>query len=238
MVAVRTSMPPVLSIVHRWIDGSGACRWRLVASWWLMQEVLHTMRCTAVRFHGRAAGDRHVQSVRAEPASLRPRAARGACVRSGTMQRHPWGLVSLWGCVRRRVCRAGGRVGCGCARGNTRPQRRSAPCACRAIALPGIRSLATTTEAVGKLLGFRHTARRRLRRAVCEGVGSRGSLEPGATEQRALRMPSPLLLRRKRAVVGRGHGCGQRTRERRWRRAVPRPSARQIAFGYVGFLSL
>ena len=28
---------------------------------------------------------------------------------------------------------------------------------------------------------------------VCEGVGSRGSLEPGAMEQRALRMPSPLL---------------------------------------------
>ena len=46
-------------------------------------------------------------------------------------------------------------------------------------------------------------------------VGSRGSLEPGAMEQRALRMPSPLLLRRERVVVGRGHG--QRTRERRWR---------------------
>ena len=37
VVAVRTSMPPVLSIVHQWVDGSGACRWRLVASWWLMQ---------------------------------------------------------------------------------------------------------------------------------------------------------------------------------------------------------
>ena len=51
-----------------------------------------------------------------------------------------------------------------------------------------------------------------------------GSLEPGATEQRALRMPSPFLLRRERAVVGRGHG--QRTRERRWRRAVPRQLGR------------
>ena len=79
VVAVRTSMLPcVLSIVRRWGDGSGACSWQLVASWWLMQEVLHSVRCTAVRFHGRAAGDRHVQSVRAEPASLRPRAARGA----------------------------------------------------------------------------------------------------------------------------------------------------------------
>ena len=46
---------------------------------------------------------------------------------------------------------------------------------------------------------------------VVKGVGSRGSLEPGAMAQRALRTPSPLLLRRERAVVGRGHG--QRTRE-------------------------
>ena len=68
----------------------------------------------------------------------------------------------------------------------------------------------------GKLsLGARHTARRRLWHAgLCEGVGSRGSLELGATEQRALWMPSPLLLRRESVVVGRGHG--QRTREWRW----------------------
>ena len=49
VVAVRTSMLPcVLSIVRRWVDGSGACSWQLVASWWLMQEVLRTMHCTAV----------------------------------------------------------------------------------------------------------------------------------------------------------------------------------------------
>ena len=48
----------------------------------------------------------------------------------------------------------------------------------------------------------RHTARRRLRRAVCEGVGSRGSLEPDAMAQRALRTPSPLLLRRERVRWG------------------------------------
>ena len=51
-------------------------------------------------------------------------------------------------------------------------------------------------------LGARHTARRRLRRAVCEGVGSRGSLEPDAMAQRALRTPSPLLLRRERVRWG------------------------------------
>ena len=40
-----------------------------------------------------------------------------------------------------------------------------------------------TTEAVGKLLGFRHTARRRLRRAVCEereGAGVAGAGCEGA----------------------------------------------------------
>ena len=58
---------------------------------------------------------------------------------------------------------------------------------------------------------------------VCEGVGSRGSLEPGAMEQRALRTPSPLLLPRERVVVGRGHGCGQRTREMRWWRGCRLP---------------
>ena len=54
---------------------------------------------------------------------------------------------------------------------------------------------ATTTEAVGTLLGFRHTARRRLRRAGLWRSREPGSLEPGAMEQRALRMPSMLLLR-------------------------------------------
>ena len=211
-------MPPVLSIVHQWVDGSGACRWRPVASWWLMQEVLHTMRCTAVRFHGRAAGDRHVQSVRAEPASLRPRAARGACVRSGTMQRHPWGLVSLWGCVRRRVCRAGGRVGCGCARGNTRPQRRSAPCACRAHAVlsrcPDSHAT-TTTEAGWQALGVppHSTAQA----AACRFVKERepGSLELDARVQHALRMPSPLLLRGAAWWWGVSMGSAP---ERGWRR--------------------
>ena len=55
---------------------------------------------------------------------------------------------------------------------------------CYAAVLPGMRSLATTTEAVGRLLGFRHTARRRLRRAGLwrsrEGAGVAGAGCDGA----------------------------------------------------------
>ena len=54
---------------------------------------------------------------------------------------------------------------------------------------------------------------------VVKGVGSRGSLEPGAMEQRALRMPSPLL----RISVGNvwwwGVAMGSAP-ERRWRRGA------------------
>ena len=127
---------------------------------------------------------------------------------------HPWGSC-LW-----RMCapqgvpcrRAGGQAVRKASSGSTQPSRRSAPCYVLCCRAARIRSPPTTTEAVGKLLGFRHTARRRLRRAVCE-EREPASLEPGAMEQRALRTPSLLLLRRESAVVGRGHGCGQRTRE-------------------------
>jgi hypothetical protein len=104
----------------------------------------------------------------------------------------PVGLVSLWGCVRRRVRRARGRAGgqwVRCARGSMQTRRRTALCYVLCCRASRIRSLATSRGAVGTLLGFRHTARRMLRRAVCGGVGSRGSLEPGAMEQRALRVP-------------------------------------------------
>ena len=153
------------------------------------------MRCTAVRFHGRAAGDRHVQSVRAEPASLRPRAARGACVRSGTMQRHPWGLVSLddvcgAGCAVQEGGRAVGALGG--ARSHCEGARRA-----HAVRMPCYRAARIRTpprpqRLGGKLLGFRHTARRRLRRAVCEGAGAGGRW---SWMRWALRTPSPLLLR-------------------------------------------
>ena len=74
-------------------------------------------------------------------------------------------------------CRRAGRRAVGNVRskGSMRPLWRSAPCACRAAVLPGFaRSPRRSREAVGKLLGFRHTARRRLRRA-----GLWRSREPG-----------------------------------------------------------
>ena len=136
-------------------------------------------------------------------------AAGGKCVRSGMGQRKPMGVSG--GCA--TGCAVQGGEEAGCEEGAL--GEHAAIAEERAVRMPcyraaRIRSLATSREAVGKLLGFRHTARRRLRRAVCGGVGSRGSLEPGAMGQRALRTPSPLLLRRESAVVGRGHG--QRTR--------------------------
>ena len=82
--------------------------------------------------------------------------------------------LSVGGCVRHRVRRAGGQRG-SCARGGM--LRRSTPCTCAVLPCgrPVDSHATTTTEAVGKLsLGARHTAWRRLRRAVCEGVGGRG----------------------------------------------------------------
>ena len=53
---------------------------------------------------------------------------------------------------------------------------------------------ATSREAVGKLLGVRHTTRHRLRRAACEERGREpGRWEPHVMEKYALRTPSPLL---------------------------------------------
>ena len=57
---------------------------------------------------------------------------------------------------------------------------------------------------------------------VVKGVGSRGSLEPGAMEQRALRTPSPLLLRRERVRWGVAMAVGsERTREWMEERGCP-----------------
>ena len=161
--------------------------------------VRRSVRPIASRAHGGATG-RSGLCVRmcVRDPRHRDRVQLEACA----AERHPWGACSSGGGVRRRVRRAGGRAGgqwVKCARGSTQPSRRIAPCACCAAALPGFaRSPRAQRLWASSLLGFRHTARRRLRRAVCGGVGSRGSLEPGAMEQRALRMPSP-LLRRERA---------------------------------------
>ena len=136
------------------------------------------------------------------------------------MQRHPWGAgVSGDGCAAGCAVQEGGRAVGEVRSGSMRPLRRSALCACRAAVLPAIRSLAMTTEAEGKLLGFRHTARRRLRRAVCEereGAGVAGAgCEGAARASDAVSAPPS----GKCEVVGRGHG--RRTRERRWRGCRP-----------------
>ena len=111
-------------------------------------------------------------------------------MRSGMWQRQPWDL-SLCG----RMCAPQGPPGRRAARvvRSGGMLRRSTPCTCAVLPCGRpVDSLASTsTEAVGKLsLGARHTARRRLRRAVCEGAGL---LELDARVQRALRTPSPLL---------------------------------------------
>ncbi|KAL1499020.1 hypothetical protein AB1Y20_013536 [Prymnesium parvum] len=83
----------------------------------------------------------------------------------------------------------------GCEESALGGSRCAGACRCRAAVLrccPDALA-ATTTEAVGKLLGFRHTARHRLRCADAVSVAP-----PSGT-----------------CEVGRGHGCGQRTRERR-----------------------
>jgi len=61
--------------------------------------------------------------------------------------------------------------------------------------------------------GVRHTARRRLRRAGCEGAGvgiAGAGCDGAARAADAVSVASH--LRRQSVVVGCGHGCGQRTR--------------------------
>jgi len=131
---------------------------------------LRSMRCTTMRLHGRP-------HAREGPAPLWTRAAGGACACGAARCSDIRGGSCLWRrCAPQGApCRGAGGQWVRRAQGGMQPRRRIALCACRAAVLPGIRSLATTTEAVGTLLGFRHTARRRVRRAVCEERGgSRG----------------------------------------------------------------
>ena len=128
------------------------------------------------------------------PAPPRPRAAGGLRACAAARGSESRGACVSRGCVRRRVRRTRGRAGGKWVRSGEHAataEERAVLCA----VLPCCPdSLARHEQrGCGQALGFRHTARRRLRRAGCEGVGSRGSLEPGAMEQRALRTPSPLL---------------------------------------------
>ena len=100
------------------------------------------------------------------------RAARGACVRSRQSgSATSVGCVCLWGCAAQGVpCkRAVGLQGGRCTlRGGSHcgGARRARVLCCHAV-VSWIRSLATSSRAGGKLLGVRHTARRKVRRAVC-----------------------------------------------------------------------
>ena len=85
------------------------------------------------------------------------------------------GLVSLEDvCATGCAVQEGGRAAGEGALGEHAAMRRSAPCYVLCCRAARDSLAATTTEAVGKLLGFRHTARRRLRRA-----GLWRSREPG-----------------------------------------------------------
>ena len=130
--------------------------------------------------------------------------------------------------------RAGGRAVRKARSGSTQPSRRSAPCYVLCCRAARIRSLATTTEAVGKLLGFRHTARRRLRRAGLwrsrePGVAGAGCDGAESAADAVSAPPSGTC-----EVVGRGHG--QRTRERRWRRGC-RPFSTGTNYSEVSYLA-
>ena len=112
----------------------------------------------------------------------------------------------ITGLVSPGLCGAGcavqGGEEAGCEEGALRVERaataeeRAVCMACCSGAAPDPRA-ATSRGVVGTLLGFRRTARRRLRRAVCGGAQRRepDALEQYAREQYALRTRSPQLLR-------------------------------------------
>ena len=124
------------------------------------------------------------------------------------------GLVSLEDvCAAGCAVQEGGRAVGEASSGSMQSRRRTAPCyvpRCRAAAPPGF---ARHHDHRGWVASSWGSATQHGAGCGVQFVKERepGSLEQGAMEQRALRMPSPLLLRRERAVVGRGHG--QRTRE-------------------------
>jgi len=119
------------------------------------------------------AGQLGVRMYVLDLAPPRPRAAGGVCVgsrQSGSdtsVRRESLGMCGT-GCA----VQEGGQLGCkeeGALRG-ARSNCGGASAVrmpCYGAAVPWIRSLATSSRAGGKLLGVRHTARRKVRRAVC-----------------------------------------------------------------------
>ena len=102
------------------------------------------------------------------------RSVRGVCA-AAVRQRHPWGLVSLWGCVQRKVRRARRRAGSGQgALGGAHSQGGARRAMCYAAVLPGFaRSPRAERLWTSSLLApaTQHGAGCGVQ--VCGGVGSR-----------------------------------------------------------------
>ena len=112
---------------------------------------------------------------------------------------------------------------------SVRRQRRSAPCAWHAaVVLPRISAQPRAEMMGGKLLGSAAQPGAGCgTRSPATGAGCVGAICEGAIcVADAISAAPPWCS----VVVGRGHGCGQRTRERRWRRGCHVSSV--IAFGY------
>ena len=137
------------------------------------------------------------------------------------------------------VRRAGGRAG-GLRRdarfGSVGRQRRSAPCHA-AARHPGFASR-HEQRGCGQALGCPpHSTAQAAAcslRGAREGAGAMGAACDGEVCAADAVSAAP-HLRRENAVVGRGHGCGQRTRAMVSREGA---SARVIVVGYVGFRTL
>ena len=128
-------------------------------------------------------------------------------------ERHPWGHVSLEDvCAAGCAVQEGGRMGrqwVRCAR-STRPLR-SGPCYVLCGRAARIRSLATSREVVGKLLLLPHST---AQAAACRFVEERDGAGGRWSRVRWSRGRCGRLrcsASGSSAVVGRGHGCGQRT---------------------------
>ena len=131
------------------------------------------------------------------------------------------GLVSPGSCGAGCAVQGGEEAGCeeGALRWSVRRQRRSAPCAWRAaVVLPRIRA-----EMMGE--NYWVPPHSPAQAASCSARGAQRR-EPDAMEERALRTPSPQLLRGAVWWWGVAMAVGSAPRA---------PSARSvIAFGYVG----
>ena len=152
-------------------------------------------------------------------------AAGGKCVRSGMGQRKPMGVSG--GCA--TGCAVQGGEEAGCEEGALRVERaataeeRAVCMACCSGAAPRIRAQPRAEMMGGKLLGSAAQPGAgcgvRCTRSPATGAGCVGAVCEGAVcAADAISAAPPWCS----VVVGRGHGCGQRTERGDSRRGVPR----------------